>query len=52
MDTAGIHIDMNSAVSRGTGCHDGHTKEVGSVMSGLVTVQQLVDFLESLFIIT
>ena len=52
MDMAGIHIDMNSVVSRGTGCRDGHTKEAGGVMSGLVTAQQSVDFLESLFIIT
>ena len=37
MDTARIHIYMNSVVCRETGCRDSHTKEAGSIMSGLVT---------------
>ena len=52
MDMTRIHIYMNSAVSRETGCRDGHAKETGSVTSGLVTAQQMSDFPESLFIIT
>ena len=52
MDMTRIHSDMNGAVSRETGCRDGHAKETGSVTSGLVTAQQMSDFPESLFIIT
>ena len=51
-DMTRIHIDMNGVVSRETGCRDGHAKEMGSITSGLVTVQQTSDFPESLFIIT
>ena len=45
-------MSTNSAVSWRTGCHDCHAKEIGGITSGLVTVQQASDFLESYFIIT
>ena len=47
-----VHIDVNSAVCWGTGCHDGHAKKMGSITSGLVTSQQASDFPEGLLIIT
>ena len=47
-----VHIDTNSSVSWGTGCCDSHAKEVGSIMSGLVSVQQVGHLSESFLIIT